>query len=235
MNTDPLRILILGEYCASSETHRQTDAALEHSAARVGRQIAPTWISTTAISDADLTKNDALFLTTGLYQDLGRTLRTIQIARERGIPCLGTCGGFQHMVIEYARNVLGIEDAQHAEYEPNASRPVITKLACSLRGRAMTLSFASGSRVAALYESLEAEERYYCTFGINPEYVPALRNGPFRPVGADAEGEIRVMEIFDHPFFMGTLFVPQARSTLAEPHPLVSGFLEAACGSSREI
>ena len=78
-----------------------------------------------------------------------RTLAAIRYAREQGVPCFGTCGGFQHMLIEYARNVLGFQDAQHAEYDPYASNLFITQLACSLAGRTMQLRFTPGSRVAA--------------------------------------------------------------------------------------
>jgi CTP synthase (UTP-ammonia lyase) len=228
-----LRLIILGEYSAASENHRHTDAALAHSAALLGLDIKPTWISTADISDKTLSENDALWVTTGSpYKDMRKALHAIRTAREQGIPCLGTCGGFQHMVIEYARHVLRIEDAQHAEYDPHASHLIVSKLACSLAGRTMVLSLAPDSLAAALYGSLAAEERYYCSFGINPEYVPVLRNNTFRPVGSDAEGEIRVMEISGHPFFIGTLFVPQARSTLAQPHPLVTGFLASALKNS---
>jgi CTP synthase (UTP-ammonia lyase) len=156
------------------------------------------------------------------------TLWAIRYARENKIPCLGTCGGFQHMVIEYARNVLGFMDAQHAEYDPYASNLFISQLECSLAGREMQLNFVPGSQVAAIYGSLSAKEHYYCNFGINPDYVDELKQGPLKISGSDAEGEIRVIEHPDHPFFIGTLFVPQSRPTSLRPHPLVTAFLEAA-------
>src|SRR5206468_6007076 len=88
------------------------------------------------------------------------TLAAIRAARERGVPCFGTCGGFQHMVLEYARTVLGFRDAQHAEYDPYASRLFVTALACSLAGRQMPLTLAAGLRVAAIYGALaRSEER----------------------------------------------------------------------------
>ena len=154
--------------------------------------------------------------------------RSIQHARENGIPCLGTCGGFQHMILEYARNVLNFKDAQHAEYDPYASDLFISQLACSLAGRGMRLTFVEGSRVAALYGSLSATEAYYCNFGVNPDKIRLLTSSELRITGSDAEGELRVIELPDHPFFLGTLFVPQARSTADNPHPLVSAFLKAA-------
>ena len=71
-------------------------------------------------------------------------------------------------------------------------------------------------------------EQYYCNFGVNPDYVGTLRSGALQIVGSDDEGEVRVVELAGHPFFVGTLFVPQHRSTPSEPHPLVSAFVEAA-------
>lgn len=96
----------------------------------------------------------------------------------------------------------------------------------------MQLSFEADSRVAAIYGAMTATEQYYCNFGINPCYVDALKQGPMQITGADAEGDIRVIEWPGHPFFVGTLFVPQARSTPEQPHPLISAFLSAVAGIS---
>ena len=97
------------------------------------------------------------------YKSLERTLAAIRYAREHGIPCFGTCGGFQHMLLEYARNVLGFQDAQHAEYDPYASNLFISQLACSLVGRRMELGFVPGSRVAAIYGAETAEKSITAT------------------------------------------------------------------------
>jgi CTP synthase (UTP-ammonia lyase) len=222
-------IAILGEYTPSFAPHTATTAALAHSRARLGVAVGAEWVSTAAIDQALFERFDALWVAPGSpYKDLDQTLWAIREARERGVPCLGTCGGFQHMVLEYARNVLGFRDAQHAEYDPYASRLFVTRLACSLAGREMRLTFAPGSRVAAIYGASAATEAYYCDFGVDPEYVPLLGRGPLRITGADAEGEARVIELPSHPFFLGTLFVPQTRSTSERPHPLVTAFVEAA-------
>src|SRR2546430_5445771 len=161
---------------------------------------------------------------------MDKTLWAIRYARENRVPCLGTCGGFQHIIIEYARNVLGFKDAQHAEYDPYASNLFISQLACSLLGREMELLFSPGSQVAAVYDANSATEQYYCNFGVNPDHVSYLKSGPLKITGSDSEGEVRVVELPGHPFFMGTLFVPQTRSTPEQPHPLVTAFLKASAG-----
>jgi len=227
-------IAILGEYTPASAPQATTTVAIGHAQARLGVAVEAAWISTAAIDERLFERFDAVWIAPGSpYKDLDRTLWAIRRARETGVPCFGTCGGFQHMVLEYARNVLGFRDAQHAEYDPYASRLFLTQLACSLAGREMRLRFAAGSRVAAIYGAVDATEEYYCNFGVNPEYVPLLGGGPLRITGADAEGEARVIELPGHPFFLGTLFVPQTRSTPERPHPLVSAFVEAAVACTK--
>ena len=98
---------------------------------------------------------------------------------------------------------------------------------CSLAGRELELTFSAGSLVAEIYGTASAIEHYYCNFGVNPDYVPRFKNGPLKITGSDSGGEIRVIELPGHPFFVGTLFVPQARSTMDQPHPLVTAFMKA--------
>jgi CTP synthase (UTP-ammonia lyase) len=225
------RIALLGEYSATFPPHVATTSALRHAGNALGVEVPATWLSTATISDDLFRHFDAIWVAPGSpYKSLSRTLAAIRYAREKGIPCLGTCGGFQHMLLEYARNVLGFHDAQHAEYDPSASDLFISALTCSLAGRRMRLRFVPGSRVAGIYGTENAEEDYYCNFGVNPDKVPLLRRSALRISGSDAEGEIRVIELSDHPFFLGTLFVPQLRSTPTDPHPLVTAFVQAVVG-----
>lgn len=221
-------IALLGEYTPTFSPHLATNAAIEHAKTALGLEINADWISTEDIDQTLFERYSGIWVAPGSpYKDMDKTLAAIRHARENNIPCFGTCGGFQHMIIEYARNVLGFKDAQHAEYDPYASTLFISQLACSLAGRALPLTLEADSRVAEIYGALTATEQYYCNFGINPDYVDTLKQGPMRITGANDEGEIRVIEWPGHPFFIGTLFVPQARSTPERPHLLVSAFLKA--------
>jgi CTP synthase (UTP-ammonia lyase) len=224
---------IIGEFNPSFEPHAATDAALAHSSAALGLGCPWQWVSTADLDDTLPADCRGLLIAPGSpYKHMGKTLNIIRFARENGVPCLGTCGGFQHMVIEYTRNVLGFRDAQHAEYDPYASDLFVTELACSLAGREMELRFEPGSLVARCYGALSAVERYYCNFGVHPDRVAALAEGPLRIVGSDAEGAVRVVELPGHPFFVGTLFVPQSRSRADAPHPLINAFLRAVAGKA---
>jgi len=226
-------IALLGEFTPTFKPHAATNAAIEHSCGVLGVAVEGVWIPTQDIELSLFTRFSGIWVTPGApYKNMGKTLWAIQHAREHYIPCFGTCGGFQHIVLEYARNVLNFKDAQHAEYDPYASDLFISELACSLAGREMKLKFVEGSKVAQIYGSLSATEEYYCNFGVNPDKVQLLKSGPLRITGSDSEGEVRVIELPGHPFFLGTLFVPQTRSTSSQPHPLVTAFLRAVASTN---
>jgi CTP synthase (UTP-ammonia lyase) len=161
------------------------------------------------------------------YKSMDGALSAIHFARQNGIPLLGTCGGFQHIILEYARNVLNFADAEHEESAPQAQRLFISRLACSLVGRTMAITLAPDSKLAGIYGRTSVHEQYLCNFGVNPLYVEMLHSGPLAVVGSDAEGLIRAVELPGHPFFVGTLFMPQLSSSPSQPHPVVSAFVTA--------
>jgi CTP synthase (UTP-ammonia lyase) len=227
MKMKPL-IAILGEYQPTFETHIATDSAIAHSNSQLSIEVKRDWISTEEIDISLFDLYSGIWIAPGSpYKNMDKMLWAIGYARENNIPCLGTCGGFQHMILEYARNVLGFQDAQSQENDPYGSQLFISRLACSLAGREMKLTFTEDSQIAAIYGSVTGVEQYYCNFGVNPEYIPFLKSRSLKVTGADNEGEVRVIELPNHPFFLGTLFVPQVRSTPKNPHPIVTAFLKA--------
>lgn len=104
---------------------------------------------------------------------------------------------------------------------------MITALACSLVGQTHAVAVRPGTLAARLYGAAETTEDYYCNYGVNRDYQRRLEDGGLRVSGVGAEGEIRIVELAAHPFFLATLFLPQARSTAAAPHPLLVGFAAA--------
>jgi CTP synthase (UTP-ammonia lyase) len=228
---------VIGDFDPDFPPHPATNAALEHSAAALGAIVDVRWHATDALLGSDLAGtlgDDALWCAPGSpYKSLDGALRAIRFAREEDVPLLGTCGGFQHVVLEYARNVLRFEDAQHAEYDPYASNLFITELACSLAGQEMAVELSADSRAAQLYGRTETSERYYCNFGLSPEHQRLLHDGGLRVVGVDGDGEARVLELPDRRFFIATLFVPQLGSSPESPHPLITAYLRAATTAGR--
>ncbi|MHB2008578.1 MAG: CTP synthase C-terminal region-related (seleno)protein [Acidobacteriaceae bacterium] len=222
-----MRVGIIGDYDRNSPTHLQTDAALSHTATALGVQISSQWLPTDETHDLALF--DALWCAPGSpYKSLEGALVGIRFARENRKSLLGTCGGFQHIVLEYARNVMGIEDAAHAEYDPYASHLFVQPLSCSLKGKTMPVQIKKNSFAARAYGTLTVEESYYCNFGLNPSYQQKLHDAGLHITGWDADGEARIVELPDSSFYVGTLFVPQSRSAEGCPHPLIRGFVEAA-------
>jgi CTP synthase (UTP-ammonia lyase) len=162
------------------------------------------------------------------YGDMDGALRAIRWAREQGRPFLGTCGGFQHAILEYTRSVLGWTDAEHGETNPNATRAVITPLACALVERTDSIRFRAGSRIANAYGRLEATEGYRCRYGINPAFQSELFSGRLRVTGKDGAGEVRAVELEGHPFFVATLFQPERAALENRLPPLVAAFVTAS-------
>jgi CTP synthase (UTP-ammonia lyase) len=233
-----VRIGVIGDYQPGNETHTSTTAAVQHAADPAGVPAEVTWIGTGQLSGeagrAALRSSDGLIIAPGSpYRSLDGALAAIEHARREGVPLLGTCGGFQHVVLEYARNVAGFDDAQHAEYDPYASTLFITPLSCSLAGQSMTVRLRPGTLASLAYGRLAATERYYCDFGLNPAYLTTLTDSGLTVSGTDQDGEPRILELPAHPFFLATLFVPQTSSTPAAPHPLLIALLQAARAALR--
>ncbi|MBK0372958.1 hypothetical protein I3215_08635 [Streptomyces sp. RB110-1] len=193
------------------------------------------WLPSSSVTDA-IAEYDGIWVVPGSpYVSQANVLLAIRTARTLGIPYLGTCGGFQHALIEYARNVLGLEDAEDVQYDAEAATPLIVPLCCSLVGETAPLYFAPGSRLASAYPGLEtAVETYHCKYGLNPDYEDKILSGSLRITGWDAEKAPRAVELPDHPFFVGSLFQPELSSTAAELHPLIGLFLDAVRERARQ-
>lgn len=132
------------------------------------------------------------------------------------------------MVVDYVRHVLRVEDAGHEESHPDAPHLAITALSCSLVGQEHLVHVLPATRTAALYGVEASVESYYCNYGLNPDYRERLHNAGFHVSGVDSQGAVRIMELSGHAFYVGTLFVPQARSQPENPHPIIQGFIAAA-------
>lgn len=224
-----IRIGIVGDFDQGFQPHVATSAALAH-VISAGLDVEAEWLPTLSLDGpSSIDGFHGVWVAPGSpYKNLLGVLSAIRFAREQNVPLLGTCGGFQHIILEYARHVLGFSDAAHAEYDPYASNLFISSLACSLVGRSLPITLKPESFVSTLYGTNAITEQYYCNFGVNPEHVSTLESGPLRIVGSDKEGEVRIVEMSGHPFFIGTLFVPQLQSSMTKPHPLILGFVRAA-------
>jgi CTP synthase (UTP-ammonia lyase) len=163
------------------------------------------------------------------YADAGGALAAIGFARESGRAFLGTCGGFQHALIEYALNVLRLPEAEHAETNPRAERPLIAPLSCALVEREGALRLRAGSKLREIYGTDNAVEVYHCSYGLSPRFAAEFERAPGMRVGAtDDAGAVRAIELADHPFFVATLFQPERSALRGAAHPLITAFVAAA-------
>jgi CTP synthase (UTP-ammonia lyase) len=238
-----IHIAIVADFDSKNITHPATRNALKHAACQDDVELGIEWLATDWLADHvvadELSRFDGLFIGPGSpYRSKNAAIEAIRFARERRVPLIGACGGFQHVVIEFARNVLAFPDAEHAEYDPYASRLFVTRLPCSLVGKELPIELAQDSMAGKAYGTDRVTENYYCNFGLNHAYTAMLESAGLVPTGLEAgeeetRGAVRIFELSTHPFFVATLFVPQMRSTSDAPHPLLRAFIRAATASRR--
>ena len=154
-------------------------------------------------------------------------MRAIRDARERRKAFLGTCGGFQHALMEFARNVLG-RGAEHQEMNPSATEPLIAKLACSLTGARERVIASPHHGFADILGSAESIEEFNCNYGLNAAHWEIFAGSDLVFVAHDAAGQVRAFQLAGHPFFVGTLFQPERRALGGGLHPVVRAFLGSA-------
>ncbi len=236
---------VIGDRVDGFAPHDTVADSVEHAAARLG-VAAPEvrWIATDHLAEVGVAALDGAAgvwcAPGGPYRSLDGALEGIRWARTHDIAFLGTCAGFQHGVIEFARHVLGHTTAAHAEYAVAQDRShdvgdrpghddeyFIDELLCSLVGRTMQVDLLDPD-LCDLYGTAHPKERYYCRFGLNPKWRAALHDAGLRVAGVDhRDGDVRLLRLAGHRCYLLTLFVPQTSSTEAEPHPLILHYLRA--------
>lgn len=200
-----------------------------------GSDVHPQWLDTESALQAELDSYAGFWcVPASPYRSMEGALRVIRFAREQGRPFLGTCGGYQHAVLEFARNVLNISGAGHTEVDPSTSEPVITSLACSLIEAGEILHTVPGTRLHKIYGVDEIRETYRCSYGLNPAYLPRLVAAGMRIGVTGPAGEARALELPGHPFFFATLFQPERSALAGHSHPLVKTFVAAASATSAQ-
>jgi CTP synthase (UTP-ammonia lyase) len=234
METRPIRIALIGDYDPQVTAHQAIPVALEKAAEHRGLNVHWQWLATDEIhAETPLHAFDGFWcVPASPYRSTDGALKAIRFAREQRRPFLGTCGGFQHAVLEYARNVLGWSDAEHGETNPDAARALLTPLSCALVEAVDTIELLEGSLLAQAYESAEIREGYRCRYGVNPQFEGELLRRGLHAVGHDSEQGLRAVELIGHPFFVATLFQPERTALKSVLPPLVGAFVAACAGRS---
>jgi CTP synthase (UTP-ammonia lyase) len=223
---------LIGDFNPAVTAHQAIPKAIQLAAESLGCAAETVWVGTKTISDepaALLDDFSALWcVPASPYENTEGALAAIRFARETGVPFLGTCGGFQHTLLEYARNVLGFNNADHAETDPESEFALIAPLSCSLVEKSGEIVFKEDSRLKEIYGISETSEKYHCNYGLNPEYVSLFDRTPLQICGHDLAGEVRAIELADHPFFFATLLQPERSALEGKTHPLITAYVAAA-------
>ncbi len=218
------RIALVGDRSPTVRSHTRIPLILDALREREGLDLDAYWIRTDEV--ADPSGFDGVWILPGSpYRSEQGAITAARTAREHAIPLLGTCAGFQHALLEYARHVCGLS-VSHAENDPAAPDPLIRQLACSLAGHEAAVRLVPGSLAERIVGADRTVERYFCSYGPDPAYLETLEAHGLRFTGHDDEGEVRVAELPGHPFYLVTLFQPELAER--QPHPLVRAFAAAA-------
>ncbi len=221
-----IRIGLIGDHDNSVAAHVAIPRALNLAATFHNVSIETAWLSTDKLCIEELDDFDGLWcVPASPYRSTNGAILAIQHARENRIPFLGTCGGFQHAILEYGRNVLGLANANHEEMQPDADVMLISRLACELVEKTECVQLVAGSLLRAAYGNESITESYHCRYGLNPKFLTQVTSGRLSVAAYDASGAIRAMELRDHPFFVITLFQPERAALVGALPPIVNSYV----------
>ncbi|MFI9767891.1 hypothetical protein ACIHJG_13640 [Streptomyces sp. NPDC052415] len=223
------RIALVGDRSPNVVSHTRIPLLLDALAARERLVLDAYWIPTEeAGAPGAVDGFDALWVVPGSpYRSEAGVIAAIRTAREQRIPFLGTCAGFQHAVLEYARHVCGLTGVAHAENDPSAEDPIIEPLACSLVGHEAVVTVEPDSLAHSVIGSERTVERYFCAYGPS-RHLDTLTAHGLRFSGRNEDGQVRIAELPDHPFFLASLFQPELSGDGSRPHPVVVAWARAA-------
>src|SRR5437588_1780968 len=242
---DVVRIGIVGKYVEYEDSYKSLKEALVHGALAHNLKLEVNWIEAEGLETADKSYEAQLEEYAGLLvpggfgkRGIEGMLKAIQYAREKHVPYFGICLGMQTACIEYARNVCGLADANSSEFDPATPHRVIYKLR-ELRGveelggtmrlGAWPCKIEPGTLAYRIYEKSEISERHRHRYEFNREYEEPMTAAGLRISGSTPDGTyVEMVELPDHPHFIGCQFHPEFKSKPLEPHPLFRAFIGAA-------
>ena len=223
-----IRIALIGDFNEQQKAHVAIPKSL--AAASEGHAKCE-WVPTDSVGTGEaLSGFHGIWCVPGMpYRSAEGVLRAIRHARVTGTPFLGTSAGFQYAILEFARDVLGLAEAEHQKISPKAAMPLISPLGCALVGVKARVRFQNGTLLRKAYGAPESMERYYCSFGLNGRYRRLVEGAQLSVSAVDDQNDVRAVELDGHPFFVATLFQPElwALEDGAPMNPLVQAFNKA--------
>jgi CTP synthase len=240
--TEQITVGLVGKYVELKDSYKSIAEALIHAGAMNETKVNVIWISSESLVDGDYQKKlsdlDGILVAPGFGErGIEGKINAVKYARENKVPFFGICLGMQCAVIEYARNVLGLEDAHSSEMNPETTNPVIdlmeeqktvTNKGGTMRLGAYACRLEKGSLAHHIYGKLNIQERHRHRYEFNNAYLEQFKNAGMIPTGMNPESNlVEIVEIKDHPFFIGVQFHPEYKSNVANPAPLFVHFVKA--------
>jgi CTP synthase len=239
-----VRIAVVGKYTDYVDSYKSVLEALIHGGIANDVGVDVTWVSSEAFTGpkraADILAGfDGLLVPGGFgVRGIEGMVEAIRHAREHGLPFFGICLGMQTAIIEFARNVCGLDDSHSSEFNPECDNPVIslmesqqhvTDMGGTMRLGAYPSRLARGSRAAEVYGVPEVSERHRHRYEVNNDYRAAMAEAGLIASGCSPDGQlVEIVELPTHPWFIGCQFHPELQSRPTRPHPLFAGFVAAA-------
>lgn len=238
-----VKIGLVGKYVELKDAYKSIAEAFIHAGAENETKVDIEWIHSEDINHKNSAKKlgdlDGILVAPGFgSRGIDGKIEAIRFARENKVPFFGICLGMQCAVIEYARNVLNMKDAHSTEMKEYTPFPVINLMAeqksISNLGGTMRLGsypceLVEGSKAQKAYKTIDIEERHRHRFEFNNDYLELFVESGMVPTGLNPEsGLVEIVEVQDHPWFVGAQFHPEYKSTVAQPHPLFVSFVKAA-------
>lgn len=246
---EEVNIGLVGKYVSLPDAYKSIAEAFVHAGAQNDCRVNLKWISS-----EDINKDSVRSVINGLHgvlvapgfgeRGMEGKIETIRYVRENKIPFFGICLGMQCSVIEFSRNVLGLE-ASSTELNPKTKNPVIdlmeeqkkiTAKGGTMRLGAYGCKIRKGSKAYQAYGESTIQERHRHRYEFNNKYLEAIEEAGLKPVGVNPESNlVEIVELKDHPWFVGVQFHPELRSTVMNPHPLFVKFVEAAVEHKKSV
>jgi CTP synthase len=238
-----VRIALVGKYVELHDAYKSIKEALEHAGAENTTRVRIDWVHSEKINARNVAKllggASGILVAPGFgHRGIEGKIEAIRHARENGIPFFGICLGMQCAVIEYGRHVLGLEGANSTEMDADTKHPVIALMeeqkSVADKGGTMRLGaypckLADGTLAARIYGRKDITERHRHRYEFNNSYLDSYQKAGMKASGINPKGKlVEIVELKDHPWFIGVQFHPEYRSTVARPHPLFVGFVQAA-------
>ncbi len=238
-----VRIAICGKYTNLHDSYKSIIEAFVHSGVENDARVELKWLDSEEIEakgPAQFLGDIAGLLIPGGFGERGieGKIAAIRYAREKGIPFFGICLGLQCAVIEFARTVCGLEDVNSTEFNPSAQNPVIdlmeTQVQVSQKGGTMRLGayrclLEPGTHAHQAYKTVEISERHRHRYEVNNGYLETLKSRGLIVAGTNPDNHlVEVIELRDHPWFVGVQFHPELKSRVLQAHPLFREFVAAA-------